>query len=69
MIVREISVFPVVHYKQAVNSTKAVIDRQHLIKFILSLLCQQEREEMLLVILKDIFPRTYNTSSGISEYI
>jgi len=39
MIIREIGIFPVVHGKHAVNSTKAVINREHLIKFFLLLLC------------------------------
>lgn len=69
MIVKEIGIFPVVHYKHAVKSTKAVIDRQHLIKFILLLLCLTRKGEDAFGYFEDIFPRTYNMSSGISEYI
>lgn len=68
MIVREIGIFPVVHYKHAVNSMETVIDRQHLIKFILLLLCLIRKGGDAFGCFEDIFPRTYNMSSGISEY-
>lgn len=66
MIVREISIFPAVHCKHAVNITKAVIDRQHLIKFILLLLCLTRKGGHACDYFEDIFPRTY-MSSGTSE--
>lgn len=38
MIVGYVGIFPLVHYKYAVNNTKAIFYRQHLIKVILLLL-------------------------------